>query len=83
MDISPIILSKCQIQLRKIPAIHLQLCVEDLNSDGIISVQDILILLSDFGCNSMCEYDINQDGAVSIVDLLMMLQAFGGLCEIP
>ena len=52
-------------------------------SDGIISVQDILILLSDFGCNSMCEYDINQDGAVSIVDLLMMLQAFGGLCEIP
>jgi len=61
----------------------LQLCVEDLNSDGIISVQDILTLLSDFGCNSMCEYDLNLDGAVSIVDLLMMLQAFGSLCDIP
>ena len=58
------------------------MCIEDLNSDGIISVQDILILLSDFGCDSMCEYDINQDGSVSIADLLLMLQSFGGLCDI-
>lgn len=60
----------------------LQLCLEDLNTDGIISVQDILILLSDFGCNSQCEYDINQDGSVSILDLLFMLKSFGGLCAI-
>ena len=60
----------------------LEMCIEDLNSDGIISVQDILILLSDFGCDSMCEYDIDQDGSVSIADLLLMLQSFGGLCEI-
>ncbi len=61
----------------------LQLCIEDLNTDGFISVQDILILLGAFGCNVQCEYDINQDGAVSIVDLLLMLQSFGSLCEIP
>jgi hypothetical protein len=38
----------------------LQLCIEDLNTDGFISVQDILILHGAFGCNVQCEYDINQ-----------------------
>ena len=59
----------------------LQTCSEDLNFDGAISVQDILILLRDFGCNSICGSDVNQDGLVSTVDLLISLTVFGDLCD--
>ena len=55
--------------------------VEDLNSDGIVSIQDLLNLLSEFGCLSACESDLNQDGYVSVDDLLLMLIEFGSTCE--
>jgi len=57
------------------------LCNEDLNSDGNVSVQDVLYLLSEFGCSSLCEYDINQDGFVTVEDLLQILTEFGNTCE--
>ena len=57
------------------------LCSEDLNSDGIVSVQDLLYLLSEFGCASLCEYDINQDGFVAVDDLLQILGLYGNTCE--
>jgi hypothetical protein len=57
------------------------LCIEDLNSDGIVSVQDLLYLLSEFGCLSFCENDINQDGFVAVDDLLLLLSEFGNSCE--
>jgi hypothetical protein len=56
-------------------------CQEDLNSDGIVSVQDLLYLLSEFGCSSLCENDINQDGFVAVDDLLQILSEFGNICE--
>jgi hypothetical protein len=57
------------------------ICNEDLNSDGIVSVQDLLYLLTEFGCSSFCEYDINQDGFVAVDDLLLLLSEFGIICE--
>ncbi|MDG2362786.1 MAG: hypothetical protein P8L80_01640 [Flavobacteriales bacterium] len=57
------------------------ICNEDLNSDGIVSVQDLLYLLTEFGCSSFCEYDINQDGFVAVDDLLLLLSEFGNICE--
>ena len=57
------------------------ICNEDLNSDGIVSVQDLLYLLSEFGCASLCEYDINQDGFVAVDDLLQILGLYGNTCE--
>ena len=56
-------------------------CQEDLNSDGIVSVQDLLYLLSEFGCSLLCENDINQDGIVAVDDLLQILSEFGNTCE--
>jgi hypothetical protein len=58
-----------------------ELCNEDLNADGVVSIQDLLLLLSFFGCSSECENDVNLDGNVSIQDLLLILGAFGGTCE--
>ena len=57
------------------------LCPEDLNQDGLISVADILLLLADFGCTGVCEADLNNDGATNVNDILQMLAAFGGDCE--
>ena len=60
----------------------IQLCPEDLNGDGVIGVQDLLLVLSEFGCNSSCENDINQDGYVAVQDILLLLSGFGNTCEI-
>ena len=57
------------------------LCPEDLNQDGLISVADILLLLADFGCTGVCEADLNNDGATNVNDILQILAAFGGDCE--
>ena len=56
-------------------------CNDDLNSDGVVGVQDVLSLLTEFGCTSLCEYDVNQDGYVSIDDLLQLLSEYGNTCE--
>ncbi len=55
-------------------------CVEDLTGDGIVSVEDMLFLLSDFGCVTDCNADLNLDNAVTISDLLQLLSAFGEPC---
>ena len=57
-------------------------CSEDLNGDGIIAVQDLLLVLSEFGCSSLCENDINEDGYIGVQDLLQLLSEFGNICEI-
>ena len=57
------------------------LCPEDLNQDNVVSVADILLLLSDFGCTSNCDADLNNDGATNVNDILQILAAFGGDCE--
>ena len=57
------------------------ICPEDLNSDGYITIQDILLILSEFGCTSFCENDINQDGFVTVADVLQVLSEFGNTCS--
>ena len=57
------------------------LCSEDLNSDGAVSVQDLLLVLSEFGCASSCSHDVNQDGYVTVADILLILSVFGDICE--
>ena len=55
-------------------------CLGDLNSDGVITVADILLVLSDFGCTSNCSADIDNDGAVTVADVLALLSLFGQAC---
>ena len=57
-------------------------CPEDLDYDGYITIQDLLLILSDFGCDTACENDITQDGYVAVDDLLLVLSEFGNSCEI-
>jgi hypothetical protein len=56
-------------------------CPEDFNNNGLVEIQDLLILLGDFGCTeSPCPADLNGDGITSIADMLALLSAFGTTC---
>jgi hypothetical protein len=55
-------------------------CFEDLDGDLVVSVSDILAVLSEFGCLSDCSNDVNGDGYVNVADVLLVLSAFGTTC---
>ena len=55
-------------------------CPGDLNLDTQVSVADVLVMLSDFGCMSACESDLTSDGSVGVEDLLALLAYFGTQC---
>jgi len=57
-------------------------CFEDLNADNIVSVADILLLISmwgdcETGCVNSCTGDLNGDGVVSVEDLLALIGEWG------
>lgn len=56
-------------------------CPEDINQDGMVSVADVLAVLSEFGCSgTTCLYDLDNDNAVTVADVLQVLSAFGVPC---
>ena len=55
-------------------------CPGDFNSDGAISVADLLVYLGEFGCEVNCTADFDSDGLVNIADLLGFLSIFGDDC---
>lgn len=55
-------------------------CPGDFNSDGAISVADLLVFLGEFGCEVNCAADFDGDGVVVINDLLGFLAVFGDGC---
>lgn len=51
----------------------------DLNGDGIITIADLIELMSNFGCEGEnCLGDLNNDGIVNIQDLIDFLNEMGG-----
>ena len=61
-------------------------CVWDLNSDGIVTTNDLLYLLAVFGDvvvhnGNAASADFNGDGVISTIDLLELLAVFGRMCE--
>ena len=55
-------------------------CQGDVNGDGAITVADILLILSDFGCTTSCSADVDGDGSVTVGDVLALLSLFGQAC---
>ncbi|MCH2135441.1 MAG: agmatine deiminase family protein [Phycisphaerales bacterium] len=45
----------------------------DANGDGIVNVNDILLVVSQFGCASSCSADVDGDDQVTATDILMVL----------
>ena len=57
-------------------------CPGDLDGDGQVSVSDVLLFLSDFGCiDTPCVGDATGDGITNVADLLLMLSVFGEVCD--
>ncbi|MEM7249490.1 MAG: lamin tail domain-containing protein [Acidobacteriota bacterium] len=56
----------------------------DYDSDGVVNVNDLLVLLGAMGCSSPDE-DLTGDGAVDTQDILAFLQYFGStwITEVP
>lgn len=52
-------------------------CPSDLNGDGLIDVNDILIAIGGFGTPAG---DVNGDGIGDVDDILILIGAFGGPC---
>jgi len=55
-------------------------CLTDLSGNGWTEVQDLLLLLADFGCLVGCVGDVTGDGASNVEDVLAVLSAFGSDC---
>ena len=55
-------------------------CAADFDVNGIVDVNDLLVMLSDFGCTASCVADLDGDDIVGATDILVFLVAFGALC---
>ena len=55
-------------------------CPADVNGNYFIDVNDLLGLLTGFGCTSSCQGDLDSDGSVGIADLLLLLSSIGTPC---
>ena len=52
------------------------LLMEDVNGDGIVNVNDLLIMLGDWGPCEGCPSDVDADGVVTVDDVLALLTAW-------
>jgi hypothetical protein len=52
-------------------------CLEDIDRDSSVGVEDLLVVLSDWGICPWCGGDITGDGYVNIEDLLLVIGAWG------
>ena len=61
-------------------AVHI---AEDVNSDGVVNIQDLVVVASNFGEIGENKADINGDGVVDIVDLVKVAAALGSTADAP
>ena len=55
----------------------------DVNSDGIVNIQDLVLVASSFGQTGQNPADINADGVVNIADLVLVAGALGTSAAAP
>ena len=55
-------------------------CTGDIVINGIIDINDVMMLLSQYTCTTNCSADIDGDGEVTISDVLALLAIFGQPC---
>ena len=57
--------------------------LEDVNGDGIVNIQDLVLVAANFGQTGQNMADVNEDGAVNIQDLVLVAGAFGSGAAAP
>lgn len=52
-------------------------CQADVDGSGSVDVNDLLMVIGDWGCTGTCTADITGDGAVNVQDLLELIASWG------
>ena len=55
----------------------------DVNSDGVVNIQDLVLVASNFGQTGATAADVNGDGVVNITDLVKVAGALGNAAAAP
>ena len=55
----------------------------DVNRDGKVNIQDLVLVASWFGLRGEHAADVNKDGSVNIADLVLVARAFGNAAGAP
>lgn len=55
-------------------------CPEDADGDGLVGVNDLLLVIGSWGSCNGCPADIDGSGSVDVNDVLMLLSAWGSEC---
>ena len=55
----------------------------DINEDGVVNIQDLVIVAGQFGQSGPNNADVNKDGVVNIQDLVLVAGAFGNTAAAP
>ena len=56
---------------------------EDVNSDGVVNIQDLVLVAAHFGQKEQSKTDVNADGVVNIIDLTLVAAALGNAAGAP
>ena len=56
---------------------------EDVNSDGVVDIIDLVLVANAFGTTGNDDKDVNGDGVVDIIDLVLVANAFGDGAAAP
>ena len=65
------------------PAVEPVFIAEDVNSDGVVNILDLVLVSSNFGQRGENKADVNGDGVVDIVDLVKVAGALGNTADAP
>ena len=65
------------------PGYHPSALTGDLNNDGIVNIQDLVLVASQFGTTGPSAADLNGDNTVNIQDLVLVANALGGVAAAP
>lgn len=52
-------------------------CPGDLDGNSTVDVEDLVVVLSDWGCTDKCAGDVNGDGVVNAYDVVQVLMNWG------
>ena len=55
----------------------------DINRDGIVNIQDLVLVAANFGATGENAADVNSDGVVNIIDLTLVAGALGNTAAAP
>ena len=52
-------------------------CDPDINGDGVVGVNDLLMIIASWGPCDGCDADVNGDSTVNVDDLLLVIGGWG------